>query len=258
MKWTGKTIVFIFILLILALFSLQFSIVQTFIAQQALTWISPKMKFDLSLSTLYFDVMNAELSIKNLQVKDRKKNKMLAIGQIKIDIDYDKLLKNGNIDIKNIRLKRGELNLITDEKTGLLNIIDFIDVIDSLTAPKVRNPNAPPTIVDIRQAKLIDIRFTYTDIREQPHKDKHLDYFHLKLNELNAELDDFHLAGDTIQMQLKDVRGIDEKTDMQIKNLTTFFRMTRKTMEFHKLYCELNHSILRDKIFLSFDKQKDL
>lgn len=258
LKWTGKAIVFIFILLILALFSLQFSIVQTFIAQQALTWISPKMKFDLSLSALYFDVMNAELSIKNLQIKDRKKNKMLDIGQIKIDVDYDKLLKNGNIDIKNIRLKRGELNLITDEKTGLLNIIDFIDVIDSLTAPKVRNPNAPPTIVDIRQAKLIDVRFTYTDIREQPHKDKHLDYFHLKLNELNAELDDFHLAGDTIQMQLKDVRGIDEKTDMQIKNLTTFFRMTRKTMEFHKLYCELNHSILRDKIFLSFDKQKDL
>ncbi|TAE70282.1 MAG: hypothetical protein EAZ85_12020 [Bacteroidetes bacterium] len=258
LRWVGNSIVLLILLLLAVFISLQFSLVQTFIAQKALAWLSPKMQFDLSLSELYFDAVNAELSIKNLQVKDRKKNKMLDIAEVRIDIEYENLLKNGNVAIKNIRLKRGVLNLIADEKTGLINIVDFIDVIDSLTAPKVRNPNAPPTIVDITQAKLIDVRFTYTDARETPRKDKGLDYFHLKINELNAELDNFHLAGDTIQMQLKDMRGIDEKTDMQVKNLTTFFRMTRKSMEFHQLNCLVNHSTLKDKIFLSFDKQKDL
>ncbi len=257
-RWIGNTIVVILLFLFAFLLALQFSIVQTYLSKQALSWLSPKMNFDLSLSELYFDAWNGELSIKNLCVKDKHKNKMLDVQEVKIDIEYNKLLKNGNIDIKNIRLKRGELNLITDEKTGVINMVDFINTIDSLTAPKVRNPNAPPTIVDIRQAKLIDVRFTFTDVREKPHNDKSLDYFHLKINELNTELDDFHLAGDTIQMQLKDMRGIDEKTDMQVKNLTTFFRMTRKTMEFHQLKCEVNHSIIKDKIFLSFDKQRHL
>jgi hypothetical protein len=257
-KWMGRGIFAFIIFVFLFLFALQFSFTQTLLVQYALRWLSPAMKFDVSVKVLYFNPLEPELTIYGLKVLDRQKNVMLDIGELKADFDYENLLKNGNVAIKNVKLKRGSINLIADQKTGLLNINDFINVIDSLTAPKVRNPNEPPTIVDIQKFKLIDMRFVYADMREKPNTDKYLDFFHLKLNELNGELKNFHLAGDTIQMQINGLRSIEEKTNMEIKDLTTFYRMTRKSIEFHKIFCELNQSILREEIFFSFDKQSDL
>ncbi len=258
MRLLGRTFLYCLIFLVFSIIALHFSVVQTFVVRKVLQWSSPKMQFGLDVKNVYIDFWHQKIHLENVDVRDEEKNAMIFIENLEVDFSYNTLLKDGNILLNSAKIKRGNINLLARKSDGNLNIMRFIERIDSLTAPKVRNPNAPPTIFQLKKAVLQDIFFSYHDQRKPYQTDKAMDYAHLGLENLNASLDNFYLVGDTIQTQINGLHGLESKTRAKIQDLTTFFRMTRKSMEFHKLYCAFENSILKDEIFFSFKEKKDL
>ena len=81
-------------------------------------------------------------SIKGLDIKDRTNNDFIVIEELRVDIDILTIISTGDIFIKDVFLKNGEVNLIYDPKGKDMNMNEFINAINELTkSDKPRDPN---------------------------------------------------------------------------------------------------------------------
>ncbi len=71
---------------------------------------------------------------------------------------------------------------------------------------------------------------------------KHFDGYHIRLNELNAEIENASFIKDTIKAKVQ--LSTKERSGLHIQQLRTQFRMTPQIMELNKLYIKTNKSIL--------------
>ena len=71
---------------------------------------------------------------------------------------------------------------------------------------------------------------------------KHFDGFHIRLNELNAQIENASFIKDTIKAKVQ--LSTKERSGLHIQQLKTQFRMTPQIMELNKLYIKTNKSIL--------------
>lgn len=252
-------LLFVLSLLLVAVLLLQFSFTQTFIAKLGFNFLSQQLRFKVETTSFYLDIFNSKLYLENLSIRDLQGKQMLFTEQLYCDFDYSTISqKNGDVLVQDLLLKRGSINLIIDEKTKELNVIQFIDIIDSLTAPKVRKPKKKPALTWVQNIRIEDTYLSYSDNTSPFSESEGMDYAHFSLDEMNVELKNLRIVGDTIESQINNFKGKELKSKVDLKNLTTLFRMTKQTMEFHKLLCEVDNSILRDEIFMSYEKQKDL
>lgn len=237
---------------------LQFSMPQTFVASYALDWVSDALQFKTKARRVHLNLITSTLTLENVEILDRQGKTMIAVEQLVVDFDYNTVLKNGDIFLKDVLLKRGAVNLILDKKTGNLNINEFIERIDELTASKEPRKDKTPSIFTIDRAKLEDVFFTYNDNRKPYEKGEGMDYSHFGLDHLDAELDHFRIVADTVDIEIKGLKAQEHKTQLPIHNLTTHYLMTRKCMEFRDLSLEVGKSVLRNQLFMKFDSQADL
>ncbi len=243
---------------LLLLLALQFSYPQTFVAGFALDWLSKELAFPIEAKKIHFNAFASTLTLENVQIRDRQGKTMIAVEQLVVDFDYNTVLKNGDIYLKDVLLKRGAINLIIDEKSKNLNIEEFIERIEKLTAPKEPKKNSAPTIFQIRHAKLEDVFFSYHD-NELPYKKGNgMDYAHFGLEHLEGDLRDLRIAADTIDVRIKGLKAIEQKTQLPIHDLTTHLFMTAKGMNFRDLYLAVGKSILRKEVKMSYEKPADL
>lgn len=260
-KWRRRILTFLAWLIGVPLFliiALQFSYPQTFVAGYALDWLSKELDFEVKARKIHLNLITSTLTLENVQILDRQGKTMIAVEQLFVDFDFNTVLKNGDIYLKDVLLKRGAINLIIDEKTKALNIEEFIERIEKLTAPKEPKKNSPPTVFQIRKAKLEDVFFSYHDNELAYKKGKGMDYAHFGLEHMDGELRDLRIAADTIDVRIKGLKAIEQKTALPIHNLTTHFFMTNRGMAFQELNLALGESVLRKEVKMSYDSPKDL
>jgi phage regulator Rha-like protein len=259
LKVTRNTLIFLGSIIISILLLLQIPFFQTVIIKQAFVIVSDVLKFKIETKSAYINVFTSKAFFKDLSVRDRQGKPMIFIEDLRVDFEYDKVIKNGNVYLHDIVLKGGSINFRIDKKTNLLNIDDFIETIDSLTAPKVRNPKAAPTMVIIKKAKIIDTYFGYTDERK-PYTSQPNFFNPLRfgIDNLHAEVDDLSIVGDSVDVQISDLQGIEYQSDLRLHKLNTQFRFTEKTMQFKALNAHLNHTFLRDSIIFQYNHPRDL
>ncbi len=262
LRWLGRLLTLVLsLVLVLALalvILLQSSTFQTYLIKQAFQFISQKLEYRTEISSAYIDLWNSRAYFENLSIRDLQDEQMVFARNLEVDFTYQQLLQNGDIFLDEVILDHATVNLIIDQETELLNIDDFIYRIDSLTAPEVRNPDAPPTRFGIHKAEIINSYFGYNDDRQEAVYGEGIDFTHFGIDELNAELEDFSIAGDSIESQIYRLRGYEPNVNFRIDSLTTFFRMTNKGMGFEGLLCRAQNSIIRDNLFFHYTDTQDL
>lgn len=237
---------------------LQFSFSQTFLAGFALDWVSNKIEFKTEAKSIHLNLFTNTLTLHNVQILDRQGKTMIAVEQLKVAFDYSTVLKNGDVYLKEVLLKRGAINLIWDKTTNHLNIEEFIERIDELTASKEPRKNKPPSVFTIGKAKLEDVFFTYNDTRKPYAKGEEIDFAHFGLDHLDGELHHLRIVADTVEIELRHLKAQEHKTALPIHDLTAHFFMTRQKMEFRNLHLAMGKSVLRNQLFMQYNSQKDL
>ncbi len=100
--------------------------------------------------------------------------------------------------------------------------------------------NNPNTIILAKQIKITQGKIWIENDFAKP--TPHFDGFHIRLNELNAQIENASFIKDTIQAKVQ--LSTKERSGLTIHQLKTQFRMTPQIMELNKLYIKTNKSIL--------------
>lgn len=195
-------------------------------------------------------------------------------------VDYlskDTTKKNGSFDLKKIEI--AQINFLQDDewigqsmRLQASNIIanlgafnDSLIQIDQLAANKpfytIQNKkglrptvpktltklplgglyfNNPNTVILAKQIKISQGKLWIENDFAKP--TEHFDGFHIRLNELNAQIENASFIKDTIKAKVQ--LSTKERSGFVIQQLKTQFRMTPNIMELNKLFIKTNKSIL--------------
>jgi hypothetical protein len=250
------SIVGLLLIAVLGALTLRSSYVQTRLAQYYAPKISKSLGYPIEIDKVtirFFD----EATLEGVRVKDYQGHQMIDIQKLDVDFQLKSLLQDSvQTKLDYVRLYRPVVGLVTDKK-GDLNIDEFIRRINKLTASKTPQPYKKPTPFIINDADIVEGVFSMNDETEPFMNDrKSFDHYHFTLHELNAHLKNFTLIRDTVSFHTV-LKAYDRSSDFRIKTLKTNFLICDKQMRFDELLLKVNNSIIRNKITMSFNSQKD-
>ncbi len=256
-KTVLRAVLGVFLLFIGTLAALQLPEVQTYLAQKATAYLSEKLKYPIvidKVSIRWWDVA----VFKNLSISDLANRRMIQIEALTVDFDIPDLLSEQGIFIEDAKVDKAEVRLTVDEKTGDLNINEFINALDDFfSSPTPKKKKSAGTKFAIDHISLHHSLFQYADLRKDSIKNA-FDYYHISIRELNGDAYRFFVYGDTVSLEAKDWTGTSENPEWKIKNLTVNFRQTDKSMAFEKLNLAVGKSVLRDSLVFNYERQRDM
>ena len=260
-KITIRTVKFFLISVVgfavLAIFAMYFSFTQTVLTQQVFKYVTKKSGFEMEITSLDIDWLNATATLTEPSIRDVHRKQMVFAQKIKIDFDYRNIFRNGNITLEKVEVNRANINLITDGETRQLNIVQFSDtlahVISSLLPPSKSTSKSSSPKFTIKKIKLIDNYFGYEDNRVEPFIDHKLfDYNHFGLDNINLKASNFQQASDTTQVQVDSLSAHELGSNWPIHHISMFFRVFNKEMQFWKLDCRVGKSTLKDEVIFKY------
>ncbi len=261
------SIVGLLLLAVLVVFFGRNSYVQTRLAQYYAPKISAKLGYPIEIDKVTLRFMD-EATLEGVRVRDYQGTQMLNIERLDVNLDAGRLLNltvpllgfkgdSTKTQLDYIRLYHPIVRIVTDKK-GDVNIDEFIRRINKLLASPTPKPkNSKPTPFIITEADIVDGILVMDDEMEKPMNDpKSFDHYHFKLDDLNAHLNDFTLIRDTVSFRTT-LRAYDKASDFKIKTLKTNFLISDTQMRFDDLLLRVNNTVIRNKIRMSFNSQKD-
>ncbi|MBN2747530.1 MAG: translocation/assembly module TamB domain-containing protein, partial [Bacteroidales bacterium] len=182
-----RNILLIFIALLISLyFVFRLPMVQTRISQAAANYLSKELGTDISLTGIDISWF-LQVTIENLEVNDQHNQPLLKAGKIKAGYQSFSR-KNGSIVLRDvalsdflfaIRMYSGEHDL------NLQFLIDYFASTDDTTSSE-------PMAFMITEVELRNGRFIY-DIEDKTRVESGMDYNHLDLDSIFAEIENFRL-----------------------------------------------------------------
>ncbi|GAB4486552.1 MAG: translocation/assembly module TamB domain-containing protein [Raineya sp.] len=233
--------------------------VQTFLARFATQYLSEKTGFQITIQKIHFNLLNQDLLLKGLKILDKKGEKMMDLEELSCDFSLYDAIQGKNIFLDKFALKKGKVSLVLNPDSKELNIQEFIDAIENLTAPKEKKPRKPgerAAVFAIEEVFLDEIIFSYHDPRQDSIKNG-FDYAHFQLEHLDGYLGKLLIVADTVAFEARNLQAMDKASGLTIKDLNTNFFFNKTSMRFDNLYAEVNNSILQDSLVFNFESGKD-
>lgn len=252
------TILGLVLVLVSLLVLLQFTFFQTLIVQRAFSEFSEQLGFELKVHSVSINFFQSKALFERVSVRDPQDQQMIFAEALEVDFNYADVYKNRQVLLEKVVLSRGVISLITDKKTENLNITEFIDRINELTASENPDPDKPPVRVWLKKVKIKDSYFGLDDMRKPYSEEPGIDFSHFGIDELSADLNDLLIAGDTIQSKINYLKGIEPNVKFRVKQLRTFFQMTDANMDFRNLLLRAGNSTIQDNIFFKYKSKRDL
>ncbi len=259
LSWLKKIILyslyFLFVFFLLGFGILQIPPVQKSIIKYYTDRLSLASGFETTFQSVHL-IWYDRFQINGLLITDPEQNAMIKAEELSINFRISSLLGDNNINIDAATLDGTEVNLIkiSDyDSTKGLNINLFIKRLSNKTGQK---KSTPPKI-NIGEIVVNRSGFSYDDGSTESLAPK-FDYHHFKLKLEDGLIQNFKIIGDTIQFKVNSLYAQDEATQFDIKRLTTFFRISQRTMEFLNINMDAGSSHVEDTVVFSYNSQKDL
>ena len=123
LKFLGRIIGIAFewllLLVLLLAFIVRFPSVQSFFARQATAFLSSELNTTVKVDQLEIVFLD-KIALKGLMIKDLDKDTLIAVDELVVRFDELKIFKNEFI-VKDVLLKKGNLNIQRHKKTGAYN-----------------------------------------------------------------------------------------------------------------------------------------
>ncbi|RYX91366.1 translocation/assembly module TamB, partial [bacterium] len=238
--------------MVVALFSLQFKPVQTYVAKKAATYLSKELKTKISISGLYIKPFKSVV-IEGLIIHDQQNDTLLNTPRFIVDLNQLSL-KQRIIDVNTVQINNGSFYL-KEYKDSTSNLDFIINYFDS-GAPEKKTPGKKPYKVTFDRVILNNIAFKYKNFRSTVKTTGAVNFDDINLTALNGIFEGLNTTDHIIQTNIKNLT-FREKSGFYLKNLTAFTTIDSNAIELKKLLIETNQSRLTDYYQMKFKSFKD-
>lgn len=246
----------IIFLLISSFLILQLPGVQRALAKQYLDSFSQVVGFKTTFTSIRFSWFD-RLVLEGVAIEDPEHNEMIGVNRLMINYKFSTLLLDNNINVDAIYVDSARVfltKITTSDTLKNLNINEFIKQINKQYSSSKKGGRAPK--INIGEAIVVNSQFAYDNTSSDSLSG--FDYNHFTLDIGEANLRNFAAIGDTVQFDVDVLTALDKKTKFGIKQLTTFFRISQKSLEFQGISMKAGESIISDTLVFIYESQVDL
>jgi hypothetical protein len=245
------TIIF---LLISSFLILQLPGVQRALAKQYLSDFSKVIGFKTTFSSIRFSWFD-RLVLDNVVIEDPEHHEMIGVRRLLINYKISTLFEGKDVNIDAIYIDSARVFFTKIGSNRTLNINEFIRQINEQYGSSGKGGGNGRKI-NIGEAIVSDSKFSYDNTGKDSLAG--FDYNHFAIQISEAQLQNFLALGDTVQFNVRTLAAEDHKTKLGIKHLTTFFRISQKSLEFQGVDLQAGQSTISDTIIFNYDSQADL
>jgi len=209
-----------------------------------------------SFRMLWFD----RLELTGVSIYDPEGNRMIGVREILVNFKLSQLFGGRDINVDGIFIDSAHVYVtkINDADTARdLNINVFISRINEKFSSGSSGSGGNPPKINIGEAVLNRSQFTMIN-QDQDSIKSGFDHNHFSLSVDEGQLRSFVLLGDTIEFNVRTLIAQDLATKFKVNQLSTFFRISQKAMEFYGLKVDAGKSTISDTIVFHYNSQRDL
>jgi hypothetical protein len=248
-------VLFLFLLFFLVAGAVQVPLVQNKIVDAAAKYGTELTGYKATIEGIHIDWFDIVV-LEEVVLWDRHNKRMIYLGEAEVDYTIISLLK-GKLQLDNITLRDGEVNLMRYIKEDNINISEFIWKIQELTTPKVKRVG-PPVPVEIPQFTLDNMLFSYNDQREPFMKEDYFDHNHFTLDSIHGIVTDLYAVLDTIMLTTHHLQVNLRESHLKIYELNTDFLLDKHQIQCSNMYAKVGDSELRDYFRFGYKDINDL
>ena len=208
-----------------------------------------------SFRMLWFD----HLELNGVSIYDPANNKMIAAENILVNFKLFQIVGGPDVNIDGVTVDGAEVYLTKINATDslrYLNINVFIDRINEHYASTTKTNHRTPRI-KIGEAVVTNSKFSYINQDRVP-VEKGFNYNQFTLNVDEGQVQNFLILGDTTEFNVSTLILADEKTKFPVHELSTFFRICQKSMEFTGLNIRAGKSFVSDTILFNYNRMGEM
>ncbi len=233
-------------------------------------WVQNSIK-DYVLETLYEQtgqqvyLKNVKIKwfdqvlLRDLRVEDYKGQTLLKTSEMEVNYQISNLLVENHLYLDDAFLSKGELNLVKYDDSLAVNILEFIEGIKSLkSSQQVADSLKKPLKISITQIELEQFKVGYDNQQVVQADEQYVDLAHFDFMINQAGFYKFDIKKDTITTVVSYLIGEELNTKFQIREFQSLFRLTNKDITLSDLFLKTPHSVVKEKLVLSYDSLKDL
>src|SRR5580658_5621589 len=161
LRIVGRTLLTIFLVLLILFFLIQTPFVQNFVRGKAENYLSRKLKTRVRIGGLEVSLFTSVL-LKNVYVEDRQQDTLLSAGLIDIRVRMLALLHH-HLDIGLVHLEDVTARITREKPDTGFNFQFIIDAFSGPPSPEPSKAPSQPMKIDLRELDLDKIRFVYRD-----------------------------------------------------------------------------------------------
>ncbi len=211
------------------------SIVQTFVAQKAATYLSDKLLTEVHVGNVDFELFRTFI-LKDVFIRDLHKDTLLYAGELKLNLKSFNL--NTNVfNLKTIEISNTRFNLVQYKNEKDLNFQFIVDAFDTGDTTQTAKKQIH---LWCRNFELKNVDFSYRYENDTtPNYGINFNDAHVK--HLNGHITNFFLEEDTINARIENLTAI-EKSGFRIKRFTADVRASDSFLRFKNLDFTTNKS----------------
>lgn len=239
-KIVFRTLIVLILFLLLLGVALSLPVVQTKIAHYVTEQLNKDYGTDINVEEVEISIFGG-VHLKNVLVRDEKKDSLISASRIKTSILDVKRLMDGKLIFGDIKADNLKLKVITYKGDRDTNLDKFVAAFDDgkpssgkflMTSKKITLTNSRFTLYDYNREKPLDVDFT----------------------KLNAVVTDFKIKGPNVttsidEMSFQDHRGL------FVEDLKSKFTYTKKNIRLEKLDLKTAESQFKGDVILKYDRK---
>ncbi len=226
------------------------------------TWLAKKVAVKLSLAIGskvdirsikidFFDRVNLE----GFYVEDLHKDTLLYVDVLKANFN-DVYLNFSHFDFDKVTIQNGQFNVRQFQGEDDLNIQFILDIINGPKDTADTIKSIPPELF-FWKVKLEDVDFTYEYRDTTPDTGFGINYDHLRIENIHAELNRFLIIDDSLSGEIRNF-SCKEHSGFEVKKLQTDFTVAYTTIELSNLKIASKESSLEGKFHFDYDNYDEL
>jgi hypothetical protein len=235
----GITLEWFLIALIVLVFVIRTSAVQTYFASLATDFLSKELKTTFQVKHLSIVFLD-EVLLEDVLVLDQKQDTLAYIPRLFLTLDQINLTKN-EVTVSQVLLKEGRIKLNRAKETGDYNYWFITDYF----AGEKKGGKTKPLKLNVSQLKLLDVDFDYDDYRKG-RIDFGMDYNHLKFTAVNLLVEDVVIDGEVITGTMSRFSA-EESCGFSLSNMTAKTQVSPKGVLLRELMIKTPNSTLNAK-----------